>query len=102
MVVVIDHKDNISSVDNNQDSKTAGRALINKKGPPKKELKSKDRASRTKTEAEDLTSSKKKQIQDRKKNGIYNTHNIIIKYRSLYYVCTITTAVTYYYLPHII
>ena len=73
-VVVIDHKDNISLADNNQDSKTAGKAINNKKGPPKKkEVKSKDRASRAKTEA-DLTSSKKKQTQDRKNNGIYNTH----------------------------
>ena len=68
--VTIDHKDNISVEDSRRDSKTAGKAIVNKKVPPKKEPKSKDRAPRTKTEAALTSSSKKKQDQDRKKIGI--------------------------------
>lgn len=64
--------------DNRRDSKTAGgkKAIANKKGPPKKEVKSKskDRAPRLKTDTALLnSSSKKKQDQDRKKIGINNT-----------------------------
>ena len=73
----IDVKDNISVEDNRRDSKTAGKkAIANKKGPPKKEVKSKskDRAPRLKTDTALLnSSSKKKQDQDRKKIGINNT-----------------------------
>jgi len=69
----IDLKDNISVEDNRRDSKTAGKkAIANKKGPPKKEVKSKskDRAPRLKTDTALNSSSKKKQDQDRKKIGI--------------------------------
>ena len=72
----IDLKDNISVVeDNRRESKTAGKAIANKKGPPppKKEVKSKskDRAPRTKTDTALMNASSKKKLdQDRKKIGI--------------------------------